>query len=75
MGEAIRRYMNNLNTHDRYAAFRELRAGLRARDAALTGPALVAGLLGYSERGEVYLEELQAMMRRNRDLLGEVASG
>ena len=73
--EAIRRYMNNLNTHDRYAPFRERRAALRARDAALTGPALVAGLLGYSERGEVYLDELRAMMRQNRELLASAARG
>lgn len=73
--EAIRRYMNNLNTHERYRAFREKRAELRASDRPLSGPALVPGLLGYSERGEVYLDELQAMMRQNRDLLDEVASG
>jgi Bax protein len=73
--QAIRRYMNNLNTHERYSTFREKRAELRASDRPLSGPALVPGLLGYSERGEVYLDELQAMMRQNRDLLDEVASG
>ncbi|KGE03047.1 hypothetical protein HRUBRA_02364 [Pseudohaliea rubra DSM 19751] len=73
--EAIRRYMNNLNTHERYAPFRERRAALRARDTVLTGPALVAGLLGYSERGEVYLDELRAMMRQNRELLESAARG
>jgi Bax protein len=73
--EALRRYMNNLNTHERYAPFRERRAALRARDAALAGPALVAGLLGYSERGEAYLDELRAMMRQNRELLERAARG
>ncbi|MHA7814918.1 MAG: glucosaminidase domain-containing protein [Pseudohaliea sp.] len=73
--EAIRRYMNNLNTHERYAPFRERRAQLRASGSALTGRALVGGLLGYSERGEVYLDELRAMMRQNRALLDKVARG
>ncbi len=73
--EAIRRYMNNLNTHERYRVFREKRAALRGSDRSLSGPALVPGLLGYSERGEVYLDELQAMMQQNRELLDEVASG
>lgn len=75
VGEAIRRYMNNLNTHERYAAFRERRAALRAEGRPLSGPALVAGLLGYSERGEVYIDELRTMMRQNRGLLAEIARG
>jgi Bax protein len=73
--EAIRRYMNNLNTHERYRVFRERRAALRSGDRPLSGRALLPGLLGYSERGEVYLDELQAMMQQNRELLDEVASG
>jgi len=73
--EAIRRYMNNLNTHERYRVFRKTRAELRSSDRPLSGQALVPGLLGYSERGEVYLDELQAMLRQNRDLLDEVGRG
>jgi Bax protein len=73
--EAIRRYMNNLNTHERYRGFRERRAELRNSDRPLSGQALLPGLLGYSERGEAYLDELQAMLRQNRDLLDAVGRG
>lgn len=69
VSESIRRYMNNLNTHERYAPLRTLRARLRREGAAVTGPRLAPGLLGYSERGAVYIDEILAMMRRNQPLL------
>jgi len=71
----VRRYMNNLNTHERYAELRRLRAQLRREDKALTGAALAPGLLGYSERGQVYIDEIRSMMRRNRELLDDTAAG
>lgn len=67
--ESIRRYMNNLNTHERYANFRALRAQLRSADQPLSGVALAPGLLGYSERGQPYVDEVLAMMRQNASLL------
>ncbi|MBN7797826.1 glucosaminidase domain-containing protein [Parahaliea mediterranea] len=73
IAESIRQYMNNLNTHDRYRPFRDLRAGLRSRDKAVTGPALVAGLSQYSQRRDAYVEEIRALMRQNADLLEAVA--
>lgn len=74
VSEAVRRYMNNLNTHPRYKALRDLRAQLRASGKPLTGSALAPGLLSYSERGEVYIDELVTMMRRNRSLLEQSSS-
>lgn len=67
--ESVRRYMNNLNTHERYQSFRELRASLRSSQQPVTGEAVVVGLLGYSERGADYVNEIQAMIRRNQQLL------
>jgi Bax protein len=67
--ESVRRYMNNLNTHERYRELRRLRAERRRAERQVTGPALAPGLLGYSERGEPYVREVLSMMQQNRDLL------
>lgn len=69
VSESIRRYMNNLNTHDRYAPLRRLRASLRRNDQTISGRVLAPGLLGYSERGQVYIDEILAMIRRNQSLI------
>lgn len=66
--EAVRRYMNNLNTHERYRTVREIRAGLRASGRAVTGMALAKGLTHYSERGKQYVLEVRAMIRRYREI-------
>lgn len=67
--DSIRSYMNNLNTHERYRGFRELRARLREQGQPLRGEVLVEGLLDYSERGDEYVNQLLGMMRSNRSLL------
>ncbi|TXS91899.1 Bax protein [Parahaliea maris] len=69
ISEAIRRYMNNLNTHEEYRGFRDIRAQLRQKDEEPRGEVLVKGLSGYSTRGEEYISQLSGMMRRNRSLL------
>lgn len=74
VSESVRRYMNNLNTHKRYAPLRRLRLERRRNDQVVTGAALASGLLGYSERGRAYVEEVLSMMRQNSDMLDEVAS-
>jgi len=75
IAEAVRRYMNNLNTHERYARLRQLRADRRAAGEAVTGLALAPGLDGYSERGVAYVDEVRAMIENNRELLESVARG
>lgn len=62
---AVRAYMHNLNTHERYQEFRKLRASLRNADKPLTGTTLAQGLIAYSERGHVYIDEIQALIRNN----------
>lgn len=63
--ESIRSYMNNLNTHGAYRKLRSIREELRQSGEPVTGAALAAGLLSYSQRGEEYVKEIQAMIRQN----------
>lgn len=58
-------YYRNINTHNAYREFRQLRATMRAQDGELTGTELVDGLGRYSGRGEVYIDELRTVIRVN----------
>ncbi len=69
ISESVRRYMNNLNTHPRYAHLRQLRAQARKEQRSVTATLLTPGLLGYSERGQVYVDEVATMIRRNASLV------
>lgn len=62
----VARYLNNLNRHPAYAELRQIRATLRHTQQPITAEPLIEGLLSYSERGQAYIEELQAMVRVNR---------
>lgn len=59
-------YLQNLNSHPAYKQLREIRFTRRANDQPVTGYALAAGLVNYSERGEEYIEELRAMITFNQ---------
>lgn len=72
--ESIRSYMNNLNRNGAYRLLRAARATLRKSQQPVTGIALAKGLLKYSQRGEEYIKEIQAMIRHNRLARTEVAS-
>lgn len=63
--ESVRRYMNNINTHNAYAELRTRRASLRSEGNDISGLALAPALIRYSERGQEYVNELQAMIRGN----------
>jgi Bax protein len=58
-------YIQNLNSHNAYHTLRNIRARLRAQNQPITGLALSEGLGSYSERGEIYIEELRSMMSYN----------
>ncbi|WOJ94030.1 glucosaminidase domain-containing protein [Congregibacter variabilis] len=73
VSESVRRYMNNLNTHDRYAPMRLLRQERRSQDQGVTGVALAPGLTAYSERGEPYVQEVISMIEQNKALLYDAA--
>ncbi|EAQ98848.1 glucosaminidase domain-containing protein [Congregibacter litoralis] len=75
VSESVRRYMNNLNTHERYAPMRRLRLQRRSSDKPITGAALAPGLEAYSQRGAPYVQELLSMMSQNQALLDEATAG
>lgn len=59
-------YARNLNTSFAYPDFRNVREKMRAQNQQLSGIALSQTLLKYSERGQVYLGELKALIIRNK---------
>jgi len=62
---SVQRYMRNLNSHDAYSGLRLKRSELRDNDQLITGLELAEGLTQYSQRGQEYIRELQAMIRFN----------
>ena len=62
---SVQSYMHNLNTHNAYQSFREMRARMRQEGEPLDSLLLAEGLLRYSTRGEEYVREVQAMIRFN----------
>jgi Bax protein len=62
---AVRAYFMNINTHDRYQGFRDLRFQMRSKEGELDPFALAWGLDGYSERGEAYVDEVQTIILQN----------
>ncbi|MEG3767862.1 glucosaminidase domain-containing protein [Alteromonas sp. 14N.309.X.WAT.G.H12] len=69
LSEATYTYMRNLNRHDAYKELRNIRSTLRVNQLPVTGVALAEGLMNYSERGIAYVEELQAMIRYNKEYM------
>ncbi|MDP1932461.1 MAG: glucosaminidase domain-containing protein [Gammaproteobacteria bacterium] len=65
---SVRGYFRNLNTNPSYEYLRELRAQMRLKGRSLDALALAHGLTRYSERGHVYVTEVQEIIRIN-DLL------
>lgn len=66
VSEAIRAYMDNLNTHTPYKTLRLIRAGLRVGGEAIDGVLLADGLLHYSQRRGEYVAEVKSMIRQYR---------
>ena len=62
---AVASYIHNLNSHTAYKPLRDIRAMLRTTSSPVPGEILAAGLDKYSERGEVYIEELRALINFN----------
>jgi Bax protein len=63
--ESVASYLNNINTHPQYQAFREARARQRAEDSRLSGVVLAAELGQYSERRDAYVKEIVQLIRSN----------
>jgi Bax protein len=69
-------YFNNINTHNAYRSWRQLRAQLRHDPKRFTGGQMVAELGKYSGRGTAYIQELRRVIRANNlETYAELNSG
>ena len=62
---SVRAYKNNLNTHNAYTEFREVRAQLRQEDKQITGLDLTKYLKNYASIGEKYVKILEDIITNN----------
>ncbi len=62
---SVKAYKNNLNTHDAYKEFREVRAQLRQENKEITGLDLVEYIKNYAAIGEKYVEVLTDLIKSN----------
>ena len=64
--EGVRYYIRTINSHNAYSTLRQIRAVARNNNQPFGGEQLATGLLRYSERGVLYVNEIQSMIRYNR---------
>ena len=62
---SVRAYKNNLNTHNAYKEFREVRAQLRQEDKKIIGLDLTQYLKKYAANGEKYVKILESIIEKN----------
>ena len=62
---SVRAYKNNLNTHNAYKEFREVRARLRQDETQITGLDLTKYLKNYAAIGEKYVAILEDIIEKN----------
>ena len=62
---SVKAYKNNLNTHNAYQEFREVRAQLRQENKKITGLALTKYLKKYAAIGEKYVAILEDIIEKN----------
>lgn len=65
LGQAVRSYIHNLNTHRAYRELRAERAAMRAKGQPLDGYVLAGRLHRYSERGQGYIRNVRQIIRGN----------
>jgi Bax protein len=65
LAEGVASYVRNLNTHFAYAGFRDQRARMRLTGQPVSGPALMASLGRYSERGQDYVRSVNNLLGYN----------
>jgi Bax protein len=65
LGEAVRGYALNLNTHPAYRDFRQARWQMREMGRPLDGLELAGALGSYSERGHDYVATIRTIIRSN----------
>lgn len=64
--QSVHAYFMNVNRNRAYAELRDIRANERAAGQPVTGLKLAEGLHRYSERGQEYVDEIQGMIRHNK---------
>lgn len=74
VNESIGSYLHNLNTGRTYADLRQIRADQRRAGERPSAIRMAAGLTHYSQRGDLYVQELQAMIRINAEMIEQVRS-
>ena len=62
---SVRAYKNNLNTHNAYKEFREVRAKLRQDNEIILGPELTQYLKKYAQIGKKYVKILEDIIEKN----------
>ncbi|MCH8498121.1 MAG: glucosaminidase domain-containing protein [Marinobacter sp.] len=66
---SVNAYITNLNRHLTYRALRNTREQARQNGGFPDGIAMAQGLIGYSERGTEYVQEIRSMIRFNNLML------
>ena len=64
--EGVSYYVRTINSHPAYKDLRALRLKQRQKKTTVIGHDLAEGLIKYSERGDEYIKEIQAMIRYNK---------
>ena len=62
---SVRAYKNNLNTHNAYKEFREVRAQLRQEDRQIIGLDLTKYIKNYAAIGEKYVTIIEGIIEQN----------
>jgi Bax protein len=65
---AVDAYFMNINTHQQYERFRDMRYRMRNQRGKIDPLVLATGLNGYSESGDHYVDQVQTIIKQN-DLL------
>ena len=69
VNESVASYLRNINRVDMYKPLRLVRQEMREEGKKPTAHKLAAGLIGYSERREAYVDEIRSMIKHNFDLM------
>lgn len=65
VGDSVRSYLRNLNSHPAYRPVRRIRAEARSAGRQPTGMEMAAGLINYAAIGETYVEHVRTVIRSN----------
>lgn len=66
INDAVKSYVRNINSYYAYKDLRMVREEIRNTGNVPDGHSLARGLLNYSQRGEEYVKEIQAIIRVNK---------